>query len=673
MSSWNHYLLGSSYYPEWWPEEQWAGDFGKMRGLGFNTVRMGEFAWSTFEPAEGRFETEWMQRAIALAHEHDIGVVLCTPTATAPAWLRQAHPDILGGNEKGSFDFGGRKGWCLSSTAYRNAARRVVEHMAQVFGDSPGVIGWQLDNEPGYPFQCFDPNCRRAFQEWLCERYGSLEALNLAWCTSFWSQTYSDWAQIEFPLNRGCGAWNPGQRLDYHRFFSHQFASFLREQITILRQHVGTRFISTNWPNTYWSVDCFDMGLDLDATGWDNYNVAPGISPPLDQYGSCIHHDLARNCGAHQRWFCAEQAAQVPAHAMPEGIRLQTWLDVAHGGVGTIFFEWRPPLGGQEQGYLSVLQPDGSLGPAGDVHRRLGEELGRIGPVLAGARTEADVAMIYSYENQWEQGWWRSDGKGYDADAQIWYQGLKSLQRDVDIIPSERDFSRYRVIAAPNLRIVEDGLAPRMRRWVEEGGVLILNHQAGTRDSVNRIRPLIGPGVFQELAGVRVPHSVSRDAMVGQLMLGRDDQDVSGLKIVFPGGESYEPASILEGIELIGAETLATFTGGRMTGRPAVTAHRVGKGLVLYAGSDSKDVAFYRQLVTLAAGHAGLSPLLPATPDVCLTRRVKEGREYIFCCNLGVEAQEVTLPGRMHELISQRDVSGTVQLDALDVMVLHAR
>ena len=52
------FKIGASYYPEWWPESQWDDDFAKMADLGFNVVRMGEFAWSWYEPREGEFNFE---------------------------------------------------------------------------------------------------------------------------------------------------------------------------------------------------------------------------------------------------------------------------------------------------------------------------------------------------------------------------------------------------------------------------------------------------------------------------------------------------------------------------------------------------------------------------------------------------------------------------------------
>ncbi len=149
---WDHYLLGAAYYPEWWEPSEWEIDFRQMQELGINTLRMGEFAWAIFEPAPGKFEFSWMDRAIALANHYGIDVILCTPTASVPPWLYQLHPDVLTGNDAGLYTYGGRKGYCTSSQNYLEASARIVTALAEHYGHHPGVIGWQLDNEPGFPF-----------------------------------------------------------------------------------------------------------------------------------------------------------------------------------------------------------------------------------------------------------------------------------------------------------------------------------------------------------------------------------------------------------------------------------------------------------------------------------------------------------------------------------------
>ena len=665
------YNLGSSYYPEQWKRHRWEDDFRKMQDLGFNCVRMGEFAWSTFEPTEGRLEFGWMDDAMELAARYQIRTILCTPTAAAPPWLRQKDRAILGGNERGPYDYGARKGWCLHCQTYTDASFKIVTAMAEHFGANRNIMAWQLDNEPGYPFVCYDPNCLRGFQQWLKARYGSLERLNEAWGNAFWSHGFTEWSQIEFPLNRGDGAWNPGEKLDYRRFFSDNFMRFLRRQTELMRPHTGTTPIWTNWPNTAWSVDIFETASFLDATTWDNYNVAPATTDPRDQYGSARHHDLCRGAGPGQRFLVSEQTAQVPSHARPEGVRLQTHLDLAHGSSGTIYFEWRPPLGGAEQGYVSVLQMDGSFGPAEAQHRRVSEELKRLAPLLADATTESDVAMIYCYDNQWFQGFW-SGPEGYDEESERFYKGLKSLARNIDVIPPHRDLSRYRLVAAPGLQIVSDELPAHLRHYVENGGILVLNARAGTRNLENQIREELAPGPFAEIAGIRIPSVSMKHSLTGNLILGPANQ-ITGetFEIRFDGlAKGFAPFTVMEEIQLHGAEPVATFQGAQLTGHPAVTVNRFGRGHVVYVGADSRDVEFYVQLAAFLRRRFAIEPLLEVPFGVSVVSRQTKGALYLFVLNLTDQPRTITLPSPKRDLNTGALLKGTVELAPLDVWVL---
>ena len=68
--------LGVCYYPEHWSEEIWEDDFKRMKNLGFTYVRMGEFAWTIFEPEEGTFSFALFDKAIDLAHNIGLKVIM---------------------------------------------------------------------------------------------------------------------------------------------------------------------------------------------------------------------------------------------------------------------------------------------------------------------------------------------------------------------------------------------------------------------------------------------------------------------------------------------------------------------------------------------------------------------------------------------------------------------
>src|SRR5512143_2511427 len=184
--------FGVDYYPEHWPEERWDEDARLMQEAGFNTVRLAEFSWSRLEAEEGCFDFNWLDRAIAILERRQMRVVLGTPSASAPPWLLQQHPDLFRLRADGQrVTYGNRRGYCPNHPLYRQYAGRILARMAQHYHAHPSVIGWQIDNEMGE--RCYCPQCQRAFQAWLQARYPSLEVLNQKWGTVFWSQEYSAW------------------------------------------------------------------------------------------------------------------------------------------------------------------------------------------------------------------------------------------------------------------------------------------------------------------------------------------------------------------------------------------------------------------------------------------------------------------------------------------------
>jgi beta-galactosidase len=672
-SPWDHYLLGAAYYPEWWEPAEWEVDFREMHDLGINAVRMGEFAWGLFEPAAGKFEFAWMDHAIDLARHYGIDVILATPTASVPPWLYQQHPDVLGGDESGPYTYGGRKGYCTNSPNYLEASARITNALAEHYGQYPGVIGWQLDNEPGFPFKCYDANCERGFQRWLKQRYGTLEALNRTWNGAFWSNKFSDWTQIRIPYHSAEGGWQPAITLDYRRFFSDSFQNHLRRQSEILHEKVRNQFVFTNWPSATWSVNVFTGAGFLDATAWDNYVSAPGLSDFHTQYIASFNDDFCRCAGPHQHFLCAEQIAYLPSNALPDGLRLQAHINLAHGSHGQMYFEWRRPLAGGEEARPSLIKrADGSINPAKPVFERVGEEFARLGPRLANATTRSDIGLIYDFTNEWAQGFWSVGDKDrkYDGEATRYYRGLKVLQRNVDIVPLSADLAQYKLVAAPNLLLIDDDSAGKLRSFVEGGGTLVLNYRAAIRNMDNSMRRVLPPGALGEIAGVSAQSTLD---LVEQG--GMDQKLKSELGITFKGDATvFRPRTILESLILRGAEPVATFRGGRMEGMPAITRHAYGKGWVIYVGTDSSENKFHEAVARVAGQIAKLSPLIAAPYGVEVVSREDAATLFYFLLNLSEEPhRDIILPHVMDELVSQRTSVSKVALGPLEVAVLAMR
>jgi beta-galactosidase len=640
------YFFGTSYYPEQWPRTSWKEDFKKMHDLGFNVVRMGEFAWSRFEPSEDTFDFGWMDNAIEEAGRNGLSVILGTPTGSIPPWLYKKHPDVLGANDKGPLTYGGRKGFSPDAPAMREAAEKLIGSLADHYATNPSVIGWQISNEPGFPFENYDNHSLNAFRNWLKTRYGSISNLNQSWVGMFWSNQYNDWDEIRFPVNSAEGGWRPGSSLDYRRFFSDSFIAWLRFESDVLKRHSSSsagQFRYINWPDTLWSVDVFKAAELGTYTAWDNYSMMPGLSDYRDQFYAGLNHDLSRCSQTTQRFFVAEQLARAPANADRKSIRLQTYIDLAHGSSGTLFYEWRSPLGGNEAGYPSVLGLDGSYGPDAAEYRRMACEYSRIAPLLREAKTESDLAMLFSYDNEWDQGFWAGvsfrSTSGYDGAFKRYYAGMKALHRNIDVIPADKPLSKYRMVVSPGLRMVGDRTAKALNDYVSGGGILVLNAKAGTREMDARLRPMIGPGVFAEAAGVTIPRLATLRGCVNDYTVRLNGQK-TGHKV-----ENLMEELHVQGVQAgSGVRILGTFSGHGMEGKPAVTIHPHGNGYLVYVAAEIDDRDFYDSLFSMLGETFRIPMLLQAPKEVEVVSRQLNGSEFLFLLNLCGKERRVPWP-----------------------------
>ena len=659
------FYLGSSYYPEWWDESEWEEDFSKMENIGLNSVRMGEFAWSWYEPKEGEYDFEPMKRALDCAYRHNISVIMCTTTAVAPPWLYKKYPEIKGGNIHGHYDFGGRKGQCLSSDVFLEYAEKITKEQSEALGNHPAIIGWQLDNEPGFPFWDFDENCNKGFRVWLKEKYGDINALNKAWFSMFWSNKYNDFDEIQIPVNISEGGWSPQVQLDYRRYFSFTFNRLLSMESKYIRKNSPGRFIYTNWPGANWSVDCFEGEKYMDYAAWDNYVPQPFGDDYRIQLRASMEHSFDRRLGNGKNEFLvAEQKAYVDAHQNPDVIAAQTFLNVSHGAFATMFFEWRMPLGSFEQGYGGLIAPDKNYRPETKcVFEKLSKDIAKVYPHIKNAKTKSDIAVLYSYENSWGMKNWVVDGF-YDEEIFNCYGGLKNaLKTNIDIVGIQDDLSKYKIIAMPNFRIVTDEQANKIKEYVKNGGVVILDSECGTRDESNQNRTMLPPGLFSEICGCRVSGSVSASDL---------KKHTGESKIRFCNLVEYELTNKADKLVSSTAETLAEYTSGRLEGTPAVTINNYGKGQVILCGFNGNNIYFYEALASLIKEKYNIKPLLNADDGIILSSRQGDDKEVIFAVNMKDSDNFIHIENEMTDIITGSKVKGKITLPPYATAALTA-
>jgi beta-galactosidase len=631
-------LLGTAWYPEQWPESRWEADLTLMQQAGIHMVRVGEFAWSRMEPAEGQYDLDWLDRSIAAAGKHGIYTVVGTPTAAPPAWLTQKYPETLLIDEKGKrAEHGNRQQFNFANTKYRELARKIAEQMARRFGHNPYVLGWQIDNE--YAEESFDPDTRAQFQQWLKARYGTLDNLNTRWTTAYWSQTYSEWNQIPIETRYG----NPGLLLSWKRFVSDTWRSYQKNQLDVIRANADAKqFITTNTMGWFEGFDHYTVEQDLDLASWDDY-VGEGH---LDPAANGAAHDLTRGFKRKNFWVMETQPGFVnwaPVNnSLDKGeVRAMAWHAIGHGADTVSYWQWRSALNGQEEYHGTLVGADGTPVPLYSEAQQIGREFEKAGPALAGTSVKSEVAILHSYDSRWAINWQRHN-HDYDPTKQIvsYYRPLRAISQSIDVIAPTAPLSGYKLVVAPGLNVLSDAAAKNLAEYVRSGGHLVLGQRSAMKDDDNGLQPARQPGPLGELLGGRVEQYY---ALV----------DPVPMEGKWGTGKSSLWAELLSAKDK-NTEVLERYgkSNGWLDGQPAAITRQVGKGRITYIGAWLDDDAM-KSAAMWMTDISGVKPALGPVPDgvEVYPRYGDKGTVYILV-NLSKVEQPVSLPAQMQDVLN---------------------
>ncbi|MEV0255810.1 beta-galactosidase [Streptomyces sp. NPDC050732] len=643
-------LFGGDYNPEQWPEEVWQDDVRLMKEAGVTTVTLGVFSWAKLEPRPGVREFGWLDRLMDLMHEHGIGVVLATPTSAPPPWLGRLHPETLPRDEDSNVEWwGSRQHFAHSSAAYRRYAAAITEDLAARYAHHPALTMWHINNE--YCTSDWGDESATAFRRWLRERYGSLAALNSAWGSAFWGQSYDAWEEI-LPPRRAHYMKNPTQVLDFKRFTSDALLECYAAERDIVRAHTPHLPVTTNFMPLWQGQDGWKWAAEEDVVSVDLY---PDPRDPLGgQYGALVQ-DLTRSQAGGGPWMLMEQAAgpvnwRGVNHPKPAGLnRLWTWQAVARGADAVCYFQWRQSRQGAEKFHSGMLSHAGEEGRTFQEVSRIGAELRALGPEVAGTHVTAEVAVLHDWD-----AWWAGQQDGRPSSLldhaellRAWHRALWEANLPADFAHPEHDLSAYRMVVVPHLYLLTDTAIDGLVAYVREGGTLVCGFFTGVADGDDRVRPGGMDARLRALLGIRTLHEwwpldAGENVDCGE----------------FTGTLWSEELTADDA-----AETAAAYRGGELDGLPAVLRH----GRARYVSTLPAPDAL-RGLLVRAATEAGVRPPLPGLPHG--VEAVRRG-DLLFLLHHGRTEVTVTVPGRHRDLLTGEPADGTVTLGRHGVAVLR--
>ncbi|WP_020529969.1 beta-galactosidase [Flexithrix dorotheae] len=659
---------GAAYYPEAWTGVDIRKDIAHMKALNMNVMRMAEFSWALMEPEEGKYEFGWLHKIIDELYKNDIEVILGTPTATPPIWLATKHPEIFLIDEDGNRrQHGARRNCNYSNKIYQEYSVKICEALAKEFGKKPGVIGWQTDNEFNLA-EDFTPETQKLWHQWLEQKYGTIDHLNKVWFTNLWSQRYEKFSQIPMPHSR---IWHhPALRLDWILFSEEQVIIYQNLQLEAIRKYSDLPITHDGMPGQQLNYPKLFKDLDFSTTNvYHSFQVYNRVQSNYDRirgYGKGMHwlfETAPNHSGGGKKgnaWFIHQ----------PEGsMRAAIWMNYAMGGQGSLFWLWRQQGAGQEMPHGAILSAWGQPVANYDELKNLGKEIKDLGELLMEHPVKgAEVAIYYDHDNdkvlRIEES---ANGiRYYNQWTNYFYRPISDAYIHRDVINWYSDISQYKLIFLPLSPIIPEAGKEKLKKWVEQGGTLVLGPMSGYRNQYFGANTDFALGNLEPWMGINVATRLPIDKFA-------DESDIN-LKVKLNQSYGVEPENAAlwsEALTSKKGEVLATYLNGMHDGKNAIIENKVGKGKVVLIGSFPGKSAM-KALVLDLAKDQNISPLGEGDPDVLIVPRGNQDNEYYFVINLKNEEQEVILPFQQFsdEFTEAKYQSGKLTLKPFEVMCL---
>ncbi|NUO42238.1 MAG: beta-galactosidase [Streptomyces sp.] len=628
--------FGADYNPEQWPREVWEEDVRLMREAGVTVVSVAIFSWARLQPTADSWDFGWLDEVMDLLHAGGIGVDLATATASPPPWLTTAHPEILPVTATGETLWpGARQHWRPTSPVFREHALRLVREMATRYADHPALVAWHVSNELGcHNVYDYSDDAAHAFRDWLRARYGTLDALNHAWGTAFWSQRYSAWEQI-LPPRLAASHPNPTQQLDFKRFSSDALKDYLRAERDLLKELTPDVPVTTNFMvmGETKGMNYADWAEEIDFVSNDHY-VHPG---PQSRDELSFSANLTSGIAGGRPWFLMEHSTSavnwqpVNVAKRPGELARDSLLHVAHGADAVCYFQWRQSAAGAEKYHSAMVPHAGADSELFRAVAELGATLKSLAPVAGSHRESAKVGIVFDWDSWWasEQDSHPTSLLNYRQEGLDWYSALLALGVRADLITTKSDFARYDVLIAPVLHVIPAELAKELTRYAEQGGHLVTTYFSGVVDQNDHVWLGGYPGALRELLGIRVEEF---GPLLADESVSLDDGSTGTLwtdRITLADDRT---------------EVLARYDSGNQAGRPAVTRRTAAAGSASYV-STRLGVAGLTALLPRLLEPAGVTSELPAEARGRVELAVRKGSEARFLFLVNRTDDTVPLPG----------------------------
>ena len=674
-------LHGGDYNPDQWLDRPdiLEEDVRLMKESHVNCVSLGIFAWAKLEPAEGEFQLDWLEKIIDRLYENGIYTFLATPSGALPQWMAAKYEEVRQVTEEGVRRLPGeRHNFCPSSPVMRRKMKTINQELSRRLGKHPGVLLWHISNEYGgnkRDASCHCPYCQEAFRSWLKDRYKTLDALNHAWWSAFWSHTYTDWSQIHSPGTYGETRLQ-GLTLDWKRFVSHQMQDFCREEIEAVREF-SDRPAAINMMDFFEPLDYYRFAPQLDIISWDSY---PAWQSEKDDVNVAMRtaacHTLMRSL-KKEPFLLMESTPSIVnwkdtnTQKRPGMHMLSSMQAVACGSNSVQYFQWRKSRGSCEKFHGAVVgHRNGSNTRTFREVTALGRRLEEISDRIYHTCNRPRAAIVFDWEN-----WWALEGiqgprkdMAYKETVIAHFKPFWEMGIEVDFINEDDSMEGYDFVTAPMAYLYKDGYADRVREFVKKGGVYLTTYFSGVADQSDLC--ILEKHPLEDVLGIRTEEMDAADETIlpNSIRLNQKSWQVGCQREVshtVPDEKGKCP------------RVLAYFEQDYYTGFPALTVREYGEGRAYYLACETEE-GFLRELygglmeeLGLTGAFTGLLPYGVTVSERKPMDGEADGASVWFLQNFNASETDVQLPFPAAQIPEGTRLEGTITLNPYECLILE--
>lgn len=634
QSKFKRILFGGDYNPNQWPKEVWKQDMAYFKDAHINSATINVFSWAKIQPSENEYNFTELDEIVDMLSNENYDIVMATSTAALPAWMVKKYPETMSTDYEGrQHKFGARHNFCPNSLVYQKYAKALATELAKRYSGNKNISVWHINNE--YGGYCYCDNCQNQFRVWLKDKYKTIDAVNDAWNTEFWGHTFYDWDEIVVPNELSEETWGgmtsfAGISTDYRRFYSDSMLNCYKLERDAVKAIIPDALVTTNLMGTFKGLDYFKWAKEMDIVSWDNY---PAYDTPWSMVA--MTHDLMRGLKDEPFMLMEQTPSQQnwqPYNSLkrPGQMRAQSYQTMAHGADTIQFFQLRRSVGGCEKFHGAVIAHAGTENTR--VFRevkQLGEELERLSDLIPGSVNEAEVGVIFDWDNYWALEYTSGPSISLKYVDQIhrYYRYFYEKNIGTSMIPVDADFSKYKMVVAPVLYMVKPGMKEALEEYVKNGGILVTTYMSGIVGESDNVYLGGYPGPLKEMAGVWVEEI---DA------LAPEQHNI----VTFKDGSRSKCKIVCDLMHLEGAESLGEYTEDFYAGMPAVTRHSYGKGKLYYIGTCMEEDGIAK-ILSMAVEDAGAEPVAGAGNGLEIVKRNRERKSFYFVMNFRDEELEI--------------------------------